>query len=96
MKPPTSSSKQHRQLKVFGLSDTNNAQANIPENSFDWHQIDSLKFIFQMILTTAIIMLCASQLASQTDSSDKAIYWSGITSTLAWWMPSPGSNKETK
>lgn len=23
-----------------------------------------------------------------------AIYWSGITSILAWWMPSPGGRRE--
>lgn len=63
---------------------------------FDLRRKDSLKFVFQILLTATIVVLCATQLVTKEDSPDKAIYWSGITSTLAWWMPSPGNSKGSK
>ncbi|MEW6494061.1 MAG: hypothetical protein AB1589_16340 [Cyanobacteriota bacterium] len=35
-----------------------------------------------------------NQLA-QDKNEDNALYWSGITSMIAWWMPSPGSGKKS-
>ncbi len=67
------------------------------EDAFDLRRQDSLKFLFQILLTSAVLFLCASQLiAIKENSPDKALYWSGITTTLAWWMPSPGNSKGTK
>ncbi len=53
-----------------------------------------LKFIFQCFLTAVILGFCMSQLAHEKQE-DNALYWSGITSMIAWWMPSPGSAKKS-
>ncbi|HEY9670529.1 MAG TPA: hypothetical protein V6D11_03735 [Waterburya sp.] len=50
-----------------------------------------LKFVFQCLLTSVVLGFCMSQL-SHNPKEDNALYWSGITSMIAWWMPSPGSS----
>ena len=52
------------------------------------------KFIFQCLLTGVILGFCMIQLAKDTEK-DNALYWSGITSMMAWWMPSPNSGKSS-
>jgi hypothetical protein len=47
----------------------------------------------QIILSLAILSLCAGKLIFQENKVEKALYWGGITSVLAWWMPSPGTTK---
>lgn len=52
------------------------------------------KFIFQCLLTAVILGFCMIQLTKDTEK-DNALYWSGITSMMAWWMPSPNSGKSS-
>jgi hypothetical protein len=52
------------------------------------------KFIFQCILTLVVMSFCIFQLANgghDRKGKNDALYWGGITSILAWWMPSPSS-----
>jgi hypothetical protein len=66
------------------------------EDAFDWRKTESLKFMVQILLTLLVIMFCFGKLTfSNGDANDKALYWSGITSILAWWMPSPGASKSS-
>lgn len=54
---------------------------------------DFLKFIFQCILSSFVLGFCVLQLGSggrDGQGKNDALYWGGITSILAWWMPSPG------
>ncbi|MFB8789049.1 MAG: hypothetical protein U7123_09425 [Potamolinea sp.] len=66
--------------------------------SFAWFCLqypDFLKFIFQCILSSFVLGFCVLQLANGgRDGLGKndALYWGGITSILAWWMPSPGGS----
>lgn len=66
--------------------------------SFAWFCLqypDFLKFIFQCILSSFVLVFCVFQLANGgRDGLGKndALYWGGITSILAWWMPSPGGS----
>ncbi|HEY9696923.1 MAG TPA: hypothetical protein V6D10_06655 [Trichocoleus sp.] len=30
-------------------------------------------------------------MAVATEDKNQALFWSGITSIIAWWMPSPGN-----
>jgi|SRR5919199_1789507 hypothetical protein len=53
-----------------------------------------LKFVFQCFLTGVVLCFCMIQL-SHSKKEDNALYWSGITSIIAWWMPSPGSGKNS-
>ena len=52
------------------------------------------KSIFQCILTGVILGFCMIQLAERTEK-DSALYWSGITSMKAWWMPSHNFGKRS-
>ncbi len=52
------------------------------------------KFIFQCLLTGVVLGFCMIQLAKDTEK-DNALYWSGITSMMGWWMPSPTSGKNS-
>jgi hypothetical protein len=64
--------------------------------AFTWFCVqnpDFLKLIFQCFLSLVILGFCMSQLAGggqNGNGENRALYWGGITSILAWWMPSPG------
>lgn len=65
--------------------------------AFTWFCVqypNFFKFVFQCLLTAVILGFCMNQLASDKNE-DNALYWSGITSMIAWWMPSPGSGKKS-
>jgi hypothetical protein len=47
----------------------------------------------QIILTLVVLMFCVGKLAF--DDRDKALYWGGVMSLMAWWMPSPGTTSTT-
>jgi len=65
-------------------------------DAFCWREIDSLKFVMQVLLTLSVLTLCVGKLVTSTITDDKALYWGGITGIMAWWMPSPGSKPSTK
>jgi hypothetical protein len=54
--------------------------------------MESLKFLVQVALSAVILTVCAWNLP-RVEGSDKAIYWGGISSILAWWTPSPATSK---
>lgn len=59
---------------------------------FDWRKVESLRLVVQISLTLMLVTFCLVKLAhSSHQDSDKALYWGGIMSIVAWWMPSPGS-----
>lgn len=61
---------------------------------FCWQHPDFLKLIFQCIFSSIVLGFCIVQLANggrDGQGKNDALYWGGITSILAWWMPSPGS-----
>lgn len=60
---------------------------------------DFLKFIVQVSFSALVLMFCLGKMAVATEDKNQALFWSGITSIIAWWMPSPGngnSNKDEK
>lgn len=62
--------------------------------TFHWKSLQSLKFIVQVSLSVAVLSLCIGKLvAPNASADDKALYWGGLTSIIAWWMPSPGLEK---
>lgn len=56
---------------------------------FHWRSIESLRLLVQIGLTFIVLSLCIGKLAME--DRDKALYWGGIMSIVAWWMPSPGA-----
>lgn len=73
-----------------------NHQLVCNSDTFDWRKMESLKFLVQISLSAIVLTTCLWQLP-RVEGSDKAIYWGGISSILAWWTPSPadkGMNKK--
>ncbi len=74
------------------LSPNSNHWAPINQDSFSFKNIHSLRFIVQVVFSAVILIFCLSQLHSENDGKDDAIYWGGVTGILALWMPSPSSS----
>lgn len=48
-----------------------------------------LKFAVQAVLSISIILLSSVQLIRNVSDSDKTLYYSMLSSTIAYWCPSP-------
>jgi hypothetical protein len=55
--------------------------------------MSKFKLIMQAGVSISVLGFCMLQLLSNPKS--EALYWGGITSTLAYWLPSP-SDKDDK
>ena len=56
---------------------------------------DTCEFRVQIAFSSIVLLFCMFKLTvTPENQGSNAIYWSGITSILAWWMPSPGGRKE--
>lgn len=65
----------------------------INQDSFSFKNIHSLRFVFQAAFSTLILIFCLYQLyISKGEGKNDAIYWGGVTGTLALWMPSPSTS----
>lgn len=49
------------------------------------------KFLVQSGFSASVLLLCIFMLATGRAEDEKArtLYWSGLTSTLAHWLPAP-------
>lgn len=59
------------------------------EQEFNIRNVDSLKFVMQIIITLFMLGMCWRGLQIKDDST-RALYWGGLTGIIGWWMPSPG------
>lgn len=73
----------------FTLTNKNDTQ-----ETFYWRKTESLRLLVQMILTLTVLIFCIGKLTTNDD--DKALYWGGVMSLMAWWMPSPGGTTSSK
>lgn len=53
------------------------------------------KLIMQAGVSLAVLGFCMLQLLNNNPRSE-ALYWGGITSTIAYWLPSPSDSKDDK
>jgi hypothetical protein len=51
---------------------------------------DTMRFGVQVAFSSIVLFFCLFKLMSPNDNQSNALYWGGVTSVLAWWMPSPG------
>lgn len=51
---------------------------------------DTMRFYVQVVFSSIVLCFCLFKLMSPNDNQSNVLYWSGVTSILAWWMPSPG------
>ena len=59
---------------------------------------EAWRFWVQVFFSGTVLALCIFKIAFPSPSDDKniALYWGGLSSVLAYWLPSPGQNKEDK
>lgn len=94
---PSKSSNLQHQTSISVNQDSSTPSVTTQVGELAWFCVqnqDFVKFVFQGLLTVIVLSFCIFQLASSSRDGGKndALYWGGITSILAWWMPSPGSS----
>lgn len=54
-------------------------------------RINVFKFITQVAFSSSVLAFCIFMLATGKAEDDRktALYWSGLSSTVAYWFPSP-------
>ncbi|MBD2439150.1 hypothetical protein [Nostoc sp. FACHB-110] len=58
---------------------------------------DAWRFGVQVFFSGVVLALCIFKIAVTTDQDKNiALYWGGLSSVLAYWLPSPGQTKEDK
>ncbi|MBW4687297.1 MAG: hypothetical protein KME40_19840 [Komarekiella atlantica HA4396-MV6] len=50
---------------------------------------EAWKFVIQVFFSTIVLGLCVFQIGSARDKENLALYWGGLSSVLAYWLPSP-------
>ena len=63
--------------------------APVDEGQFDLHRAASIKFAFQIILTTWILLFCGFKIWTSPVESESSQYKLIATTLFAWWCPSP-------
>ena len=54
---------------------------------------ETLRFGVQVSFSTIVLCFCLFKLVvTDQNQASSALYWGGVTSVLAWWMPSPGGS----
>jgi hypothetical protein len=57
---------------------------------------DAWRFGVQVFFSGTVLALCIFKIALPSEEKNIALYWGGLSSVLAYWLPSPGQNKEDK
>lgn len=56
-------------------------------------KLELYRFFVQVSLSTCLFLVCGWKLIDgSTPIEEKTLYFGGISTLLAWWMPSPGNN----
>ncbi|BBD58293.1 hypothetical protein NIES2109_10660 [Nostoc sp. HK-01] len=76
------------------MADSSNTSRNQLRQNFDQN---AWRFGVQVVFSAVVLGLCIVQLVSKpSNDQNTALYWGGVTSVLAYWLPSPGQNREDK
>lgn len=74
------------------MRESSYTRKNQPRQKFDQ---DTWRFGVQVAFSAVVLGLCISQLMkSDAKAENTALYWGGVTSVLAYWLPSPGQNRD--
>ncbi|MBW4526544.1 MAG: hypothetical protein KME18_15350 [Phormidium tanganyikae FI6-MK23] len=57
---------------------------------------EKVRLSMQVAFSSIILCFCLFKLSNPNDSQTSALYWGGVTSVLAWWMPSPGGSSSSR
>jgi hypothetical protein len=56
---------------------------------------ESFRIGVQFLFSLIVLLFCMYKLTTSPDNQpSNALYWSGITGILAYWMPSPGARRD--
>ncbi|MBE8997723.1 hypothetical protein IQ274_05705 [Nostoc sp. LEGE 12447] len=70
-----------------------NTMKNQPAHKFNQ---DVWRFGVQVFFSSIVLGLCIFKLGSPGDDKNVALYWGGLSSVLAYWLPSPGQTRDDK
>ncbi|RAM48299.1 MAG: hypothetical protein C6Y22_28585 [Hapalosiphonaceae cyanobacterium JJU2] len=57
-------------------------------------ELQTWRFGIQFLFSTVMIGLCTFQLVNDKTKENQTLYWSGLSTVLAYWLPSPSSTQE--
>ncbi|MBW4440446.1 MAG: hypothetical protein KME10_04265 [Plectolyngbya sp. WJT66-NPBG17] len=57
---------------------------------------EKVRLGMQVAFSSIVLCFCLFNLSNPNDSQTSALYWGGVTSVLAWWMPSPGGSSSSR
>ncbi len=59
-------------------------------------EIQTWRFGIQFLFSTVMIALCTFQLVNDKDGKNQTLYWSGLSTVLAYWLPSPTGTQDER
>ncbi|NWF60030.1 MAG: hypothetical protein HXY43_12325 [Fischerella sp.] len=59
-------------------------------------ELQTWKFGIQFLFSTVMIGLCTFQLVNDKAKENQTLYWSGLSTVLAYWLPSPTGSQEER
>lgn len=76
------------------MPESSETRRNQPRQKFDQ---DVWKFSVQVAFSGIVLGLCIFQLVSKpSNDPNTALYWGGLSSVLAYWLPAPGQNRDNR
>jgi hypothetical protein len=57
-------------------------------------ELQTWRFGIQFLFSTVMIGLCTFQLVNDKTKENQTLYWSGLSTVLAYWLPSPAGTQE--
>lgn len=71
--------------------------ARMAQNSESYERrLEVGRLTIQFLFSSVVLGFCIYQLFNgglKKDGSNDSLYWGGLTSIIAWWMPSPGGTR---
>ncbi|WP_292852478.1 hypothetical protein [Nostoc sp. NMS8] len=66
---------------------------NQPERKFNQ---EAWRFSVQVFFSSIVLGLCIFKLGSPDNDKNVALYWGGLSSVLAYWLPSLGQTRDDR
>ncbi|PMB53764.1 hypothetical protein CEN39_02645 [Fischerella thermalis CCMEE 5201] len=59
-------------------------------------ELQTWRFGIQFLFSTVMIGLCTFQLVNDKTKENQTLYWTGLSTVLAYWLPSPAGTQEER
>lgn len=59
-------------------------------------ELQTWRFGIQFLFSTVMIGLCTFQLVNDKTKENQTPYWTGLSTVLAYWLPSPAGTQEER